>query len=154
MSSVACAEGNPSKSFCPEDEAKLTLKYFLATESEFAHALGYGDHQRLCGVHKNTRQMHLHGAYNMIHPEKLTRYEPYRDYHKRDKVCRELERRFDPGRVPYEKFTQGNPYVWMALTWGGLQSELNMGVLGARPLDGERNQGAASGGAGKKKGFG
>ncbi|MBE1427447.1 hypothetical protein H4684_004144, partial [Desulfomicrobium macestii] len=28
---------------------------------------------------------------------------------------------FDPDRVPHEKFTQGNLYFWMALTWGGLQ---------------------------------
>lgn len=121
MSSVACAERNPLKSFCPGDEAKLTLKDFQAIESEFAQALGYGDHQRLCGVHKNATQMHLHGAYNMIHPEKLTRHEPYRDYHKRSRVCRELERRFDPGRVPREKFTQGSIYFWMAQIWGGLQ---------------------------------
>lgn len=31
--------------------------------------------------------------------------------------------RFDPGRVPHEKFTQGSLYFWMALTWGGLQSD-------------------------------
>lgn len=80
MSSVACGEGTLSKSFRPEDEAKLTLKDFQAIESEFAQAVGYGDHQRLCGVHKNTTQMHLHVAYNMIHPEKLMRHEPYRDY--------------------------------------------------------------------------
>ena len=30
--------------------------------------------------------------------------------------------RFDPGRVPPEKFTQGSLYFWMALTWGGLHS--------------------------------
>lgn len=88
----------------PEDEAKLTLKDFQTIESEFAQALGFADHQRHCGVHKNTTHMHLHVAYNMIHPEKLTRYEPYRDYHKRDRVCRELERRFglvvDNGRDP------------------------------------------------------
>ena len=81
-------------SFRPEDEAKLTLKDFQEIESEFAQALGFADHQRHCGVHKNTTHMHLHVAYNMIHPEKLTRHEPFRDYHKRDKLCRELERRF------------------------------------------------------------
>jgi hypothetical protein len=36
----------------------------------------------------------MHVAYNMIHPEKLTRHDPFRDYHTRDRVCRELEKRF------------------------------------------------------------
>ena len=31
-------------------------------------------------------------------------------------------RRFDPGRVPHENFTQGHLYCWMVLTWGGLQA--------------------------------
>ena len=99
-------------SFRPEDEAKLTLKDFQAIESEFAQALGFADHQRHCGVHKNTTHMHLHVAYNMIHPEKLTRHEPYRDYHKRDRVCRELEQRFDlvvdNGRDPDRPPQRGN----------------------------------------------
>ena len=82
-------------SFRPEDESKLALKDFQAIESAFAQALGFADQQRHCGVHKNTTHMHLHVAYNMIHPEKLTRHEPDRDYHKRDRICRELERCFD-----------------------------------------------------------
>lgn len=105
-------------SFRPEDEAKLTLKDFQAIESEFAQALGFADHQRHCGVHKNTTHMHLHVAYNMIHPEKLTRHEPYRDYHKRDRVCRELEQRFDlvvdngrdPDRPPQRGNDKANTY--------------------------------------------
>jgi len=36
----------------------------------------------------------MHVAFNMIHPEKLTRHDPFRDYHTRDRVCRELEKRF------------------------------------------------------------
>ncbi|MFU2207927.1 relaxase/mobilization nuclease domain-containing protein [Solidesulfovibrio sp. C21] len=57
-------------------------------------ALGFEEHQRHCGVHKNTANLHMHVAYNIIHPERLTRHEPFRDYHTRDRVCRELEKRF------------------------------------------------------------
>ena len=81
-------------SFRPEDESKLTPEVFKAIEERFAAVLGYTDHQRHCGVHKNTANLHMHIAYNMIHPEKHTRHEPFRDYWKRDKVCRELEREY------------------------------------------------------------
>ena len=81
-------------SFRPEDEAKLTPEVFKAIEERFAATLGYTNHQRHCGVHKNTANLHMHIAYNMIHPEKQTRHEPFRDYWKRDKVCRELEQEY------------------------------------------------------------
>lgn len=82
-------------SFRPEDEAKLTPAAFKEIEREFAEVLGFQEHQRHCGVHQNTANIHMHIAYNMIHPEKLTRHEPYRDFHKRDRLCRELEIKYD-----------------------------------------------------------
>lgn len=78
-----------------EDEGKLTEEDFKNIEQEFAKALGFEEHQRHCGVHINTDNMHMHIAYNMIHPKKLTRHEPYRDYQVRDKVCRELEQKYN-----------------------------------------------------------
>ena len=36
----------------------------------------------------------MHIAYNMIHPERLTRHEPFRDYKARDTLCRELEQEY------------------------------------------------------------
>ena len=81
-------------SFQPEDEAKLTPEVFKNIEERFAAALGYSEHQRHCGVHKNTANLHMHTAYNMIHPERRTRHEPFRDYWTRDKVCRELEQEY------------------------------------------------------------
>jgi hypothetical protein len=90
-------------SFRPEDEAKLTPEVFRAIEERFTAALGYSEHQRHCGVHKNTANLHMHIAYNMIHPEKHTRHGPFRDYRTRDKICRELEREYglavDNGRA-------------------------------------------------------
>lgn len=81
-------------SFRPEDEAKLTPEAFKAIEERFASALGYTDHQRHCGVHKNTANLHMHVAYNMIHPEKYTYHKKFRDFWIRDKLCRTLERDF------------------------------------------------------------
>lgn len=81
-------------SFRPEDETRLTPEAFKAIEVRFAQALGLSEHQRHCGVHVNTENMHMHVAYNLIHPEKLTRVEPWRDYIKRDKLCRELEKEY------------------------------------------------------------
>lgn len=82
-------------SFRKEDEGKLTEEDFKNIEQEFAKALGFDEHQRHCGVHINTDNMHMHIAYNMIHPKKLTRLKPYRDFQVRDKVCRELEQKYN-----------------------------------------------------------
>ena len=81
-------------SFRPEDEAKLTPEAFREIEERFAGVLGLSEHQRHCAVHKNTGNLHMHIAYNLIHPERLIMREPYRDYHKRDRLCRELEQEY------------------------------------------------------------
>jgi len=81
-------------SFRPEDESTLTPEVLKEIEAELAKALGFEEHQRHCGVHKNTANLHMHVAFNMIHPEKLTRHDPFRDYHTRDRICRKLEKRF------------------------------------------------------------
>ena len=98
-------------SFRPEDEAKLTLEIFRGIEKEYAEALGSSEHQRHCGVHQNTANIHMHVAYNMIHPEKLARHEPYRDFRKRDELCRALELKYglqiDNGRE--KERTPDNP---------------------------------------------
>ena len=81
-------------SFRPEDESILTPETYKKIEQEFSKTLGFEEHQRHCGVHKNTNNLHMHIAYNMIHPETLTRHEPYRDFYKRDRLHRELEQKF------------------------------------------------------------
>jgi len=96
-------------SFRPEDEAKLTPEIFREIETAFAEVLGYTDHQRHCGVHRNTDNIHLHIAFNMIGKERHNRHEPHRDFIKRDRLCRDLERRYglaiDNGRDPDKKAT-------------------------------------------------
>jgi len=81
-------------SFRPEDEAKLSAEAFVDIEKSFAQALGFQDHVRHCGVHKNTNNLHLHLAYNMIDGEKFCRQEPYRDFYKVSRVCREMEKKY------------------------------------------------------------
>ena len=81
-------------SFRPEDEAKLTPAAFQDIEKAMAEALGLGEHQRLCGVHQNTNNMHLHIAYNMIDPERFTKKEPYRDFYKLSEACRAMEAKY------------------------------------------------------------
>jgi hypothetical protein len=82
-------------SFHPEDFNKLSLEDFKDIEKEFAKSLGFEEHQRLCGIHINTENPHMHVAYNMIHKEKFTRYDPYYDYYERDKTCRFLEQKYN-----------------------------------------------------------
>ncbi|NLZ17596.1 MAG: relaxase/mobilization nuclease domain-containing protein [Desulfobulbaceae bacterium] len=82
-------------SFRPEDEARLTPEAFQRIENAMAEALGLDEHQRLCGVHKNTNNLHLHIAYNLIHPDRLTvATSLHYDFHKLSKACRALEKEF------------------------------------------------------------
>ena len=95
-------------SFRPDDEDKLTPDVYREIELEFARVLGFEEHQRHAGVHRNTDNLHLHIAFNMIHPVRRTRHEPFRDYRERDRLCRHLEQKYnltvdkgrEPGRTP------------------------------------------------------
>ncbi len=99
-------------SFRPEDEATLTQEVFKEIELEFAKALGFAEHQRHAGVHRNTANIHLHIAYNEIHPVHLTRHEPFHDFAVRDRLCRKLEQHYgltpDNGRDPEQKAAARN----------------------------------------------
>ena len=113
-------------SFRPEDEARLTPEVFKLMEERFAVALGYADHQRHCGVHKNTGNIHIHMAYNTIHPEKRTRHEPFRDFYKLSAVCRELEQEYgltvDKGITPGLEPTRPNQKAALVEAHTGQQS--------------------------------
>ena len=74
-----------------EDPSRETL---ARIEDEFAQALGYGEHQRVCVVHRDTDNVHLHVAINKIHPTGFTLHEPFNDYHTRAKLCQKLETRY------------------------------------------------------------
>lgn len=81
-------------SFRPEDRDKLKPEDFKAIEKRFAEALGLSEHQRHCGVHINTQNIHMHVAYNLIDKERFTIKEPYRDFVVRDRLCRQLEKEY------------------------------------------------------------
>ena len=81
-------------SFRPEDEAKLSDEDFMGIEKAFALALGFENHVRHCGVHKNTNNLHLHIAYNTIGGEKFRQHAPFRDFYKVSRVCREMEKKY------------------------------------------------------------
>lgn len=78
----------------PEDDVKLSCKDWQAIEAAFAEVLGLSEHQRHCGIHNNTANTHMHVAYNLIHPQTFNRHDPYGDYYKRTRLCRELEKRY------------------------------------------------------------
>jgi Relaxase/Mobilisation nuclease domain. len=113
-------------SFRHEDEARLTPEAFKVMEERFAAALGYSEHQRHCGVHKNTGNLHMHMAYNMINPEKRTRHEPFRDFYKLSRVCRELEQEYgltvDRGITPGIEPTRPNQKAALVEAHTGQQS--------------------------------
>ncbi len=94
-------------SFHAQDQDKLSPEVFKDIENTLAKALGFEGHQRHCGVHTDTNNVHMHIAYNMIDKEKKTRKSPYYDYFKQSKACRELEKKYalvvDPG---YDKQPQ------------------------------------------------
>lgn len=81
-------------SFRPEDESKLTPEVFKDIEKTLAAAIGFSEHQRHCGVHKNTDNVHMHIGYNMIDPVTFNRNAPYYDHQKLHKACRELEKKY------------------------------------------------------------
>lgn len=88
-------------SFRPKDDALILkgskeeqLQRFREIEQKIADALGLIEHQRVCGVHINTANLHIHVAYNLIHPQKFTINVPYQDYPKLSKACRLIEQEY------------------------------------------------------------
>jgi len=100
-------------SFRPEDEDKLTPAIIQDMELAFAKGLGLAEHQRHAAIHKNTSNLHFHIAYNLIHPERLTIHEPFRDFRALSRVCRELEKKYnlviDPGMESAKGKTTPSP---------------------------------------------
>lgn len=81
-------------SFRPGDREKLSAADLAAVEAAFAEALGFAGHQRVVGTHVNTDNVHLHAAYNKVHPETLKVHTPYKDFFTLSTVCRQLEKKY------------------------------------------------------------
>ena len=63
-------------------------------EAELCEAIGFGEHQRISAVHRDTDNLHIHVAINKIHPEKLTMVEPFRAYRVLSDTCDRLENEY------------------------------------------------------------
>jgi hypothetical protein len=63
-------------------------------EARICDALGYGEHQRISAVHRDTDNLHMHVAINKIHPTRYTMHEPFNDFRTLGQVCEQLERDF------------------------------------------------------------
>ena len=79
-------------------------------ERAYAKALGFGDHQRVVGVHENTQNIHMHVGYNKIHPKTGNVHTPFRDYQALAKVSMAIEQKYglatDYGRTPEQSREQ------------------------------------------------
>lgn len=76
-------------SFRPgEEPSDAVLK---AIEARICDGLGYGDHQRVSAVHRDTDNLHIHLAINKIHPERNTIHEPYYPHRTLAALCQTLE---------------------------------------------------------------
>jgi hypothetical protein len=65
-----------------------------AIEARLCDALGYGEHQRISAVHRDTDNLHMHVAINKIHPARYTMHDPFNDFWILGKACEQLERDF------------------------------------------------------------
>jgi hypothetical protein len=60
-------------------------------ESKICEGLGYGEHQRISVVHRDTDNLHIHLAINKIHPLRYTIHAPYNDHKTLGLLCEKLE---------------------------------------------------------------
>ena len=77
-------------SFRPgEDPTPETIR---KVELAVCKTLGFGEHQRIAVVHRDTDSVHMHIAINKIHPKRLTIHNPYRDWKDLGRECEKLEK--------------------------------------------------------------
>ena len=80
-----------------------------AIEERFCAELGYGGHQRISVVHRDTDNQHVHVAINKIHPEHLTIHDPKADYRIRSKLCAVLEHELGLAKDRHEARERHSP---------------------------------------------
>ncbi len=73
-----------------EDPSREVLD---AIEDAVCEHLGFGEHQRISALHRDTDNVHLHLAINKIHPKRLTMHEPYYSHRALSDICQVLEHR-------------------------------------------------------------
>ncbi|QCE35287.1 hypothetical protein FAI40_08085 [Acetobacteraceae bacterium] len=63
-------------------------------EQAYADALGFSEHQRVSAVHTDTDNLHIHIAFNKIHPKNFTIKTPHNDNWTLDQVRESLEEKY------------------------------------------------------------
>lgn len=76
-------------------EDEIDINKLKEIEKEIVTAMGFEEHQRLCVVHNDTDNLHLHIAINKINPETNKIYTPYRDYQKLNDIAAAIEIKYD-----------------------------------------------------------
>ncbi len=76
-----------------EDEV-LNQHQLTAIEEEICQHLGFGEHQRISAVHRDTDNLHIHLAINKIHPQRLTMHEPHYSHRALSDICVSLEHKY------------------------------------------------------------
>ena len=77
-------------SFRPGEEP--TPETIRRVEKEVCASLGFGEHQRIAVVHRDTDSIHLHVAINKIHPARFVIHDPHLDFRILANACAELEK--------------------------------------------------------------
>ena len=72
---------------------KPSIDVLKDIEKEFADALGFSDHQRVVGTHKNTDNFHMHIMFNKVHPDTHKMITPFRDFKILQEVSAKLEKK-------------------------------------------------------------
>ncbi len=75
-------------------EDELDINRLKDIEHEIVSAMGFEEHQRLCVVHNDTDNLHLHIAINKINPKTNKIYTPYRDYQKLNDIASAIELKY------------------------------------------------------------
>lgn len=80
-------------SFSPED--KLTTELHQKVVADVAEHLGFGEHQRVCAIHKDTSNEHCHVIINKINPKTFNILTPYYDGFQMNDIATELEQKYN-----------------------------------------------------------
>ena len=92
------------------DDEMLSVEEFKDIEERACSAIGLAAHHRICAIHKDTDNLHMHIALSKVHPETLNTIEPYYDKLKLQKVCRECEKIYHlQVDVGHEQLPQKSP---------------------------------------------
>ncbi|WP_343870566.1 TraI/MobA(P) family conjugative relaxase, partial [Caenispirillum bisanense] len=81
-------------SFHPGEGERLDKEALQDIVSRYAEALGFAEHQYVAGSHINTDNLHIHVAFNRVHPRTLKVHAPYNDFKALETVSRALEKTY------------------------------------------------------------